>query len=220
FTLASVAALHSSSFVSSYSNSERQAGAHMLLRHNSHLDGTHYHTRTPTGLQPSYIAFNEVLTSPDKRMITQEEFVEAMLQDIFDAVCMQDCLDRGISLLIHCPGSHAMSTLLAECIIVDLYVTPHEFHEQAANLTKALNADLQLQKLDMNPKVHNLHSLVIHLLNDSSAKEITKNPDATMWWVHYGHNVVSHYQVIVKGWPDRIPFNNLSKAASGITALE
>ncbi|KAG1770858.1 hypothetical protein EV702DRAFT_1202186 [Suillus placidus] len=129
FTLASVAALHSSSFVSSYSNSERQAAARVLLRHDSHLDGTHYHTRTPAGLHPSYIAFNEALTSPDKRMITHEEFVEATLQDIFDAVCVQDHLDRGISLLIRCPGSHATSTLSAEHIAVDLYVTPRELHE-------------------------------------------------------------------------------------------
>ncbi|KAG1734232.1 uncharacterized protein EDB91DRAFT_1025911, partial [Suillus paluster] len=129
FTLASVTALHSSSFTPGYSNSERQAAAHALLRHNSHLDGTHYHTRNPAGLHPSYIAFNEALTSPDKRMITHEEFVEAALQDIFDAVCMQDRLDGGISLLICCPGSNATSTLSAERIAVDLYITPRELHE-------------------------------------------------------------------------------------------
>lgn len=88
FTIASVAALHSSSFAPGYSNSERQAAARALLRHDSHLDGTHYHTRTPAGLHPSYIAFNKALASPDKRMITHEEFVEAALQDIFDAVSL------------------------------------------------------------------------------------------------------------------------------------
>lgn len=79
FTLASVAALHSSVFVSSYSNSERQAAAHALLRHNLHFDGTHYHIRTSTGLHLSCIVFNEVLASPDKRILTHEEFVEATL---------------------------------------------------------------------------------------------------------------------------------------------
>ncbi|KAG1802712.1 uncharacterized protein HD556DRAFT_1196475, partial [Suillus plorans] len=129
FTLASVAALHCSSFAPGHSNSERQAAARALLRHDSHLDGAHYHTRTPAGLHPSYIAFNEALTSPDEKMITHEEFVEATLQDIFDAVCMQDRLDGGISLLIRCPGSHATSTLSAEHVAVDLYVTPRELHE-------------------------------------------------------------------------------------------
>jgi hypothetical protein len=41
-----------------------------------------------------------------------------------------------------------------------------------------------------------------------------------MQWAHYWRNVVSRYQVVVEGWPDEIPFDNLSKAASGITALE
>ncbi|KAG2336947.1 hypothetical protein BDR05DRAFT_952979 [Suillus weaverae] len=129
FTIASVAALYSSSFAPGHSNSERQAAARTLLRHDSYLDGTHYHTRTPAGLHPSYIAFNEALASPDKRMITHEEFVEAALQDIFDAVCMQDRLDGGISLLICCPGSNTTSTLSAERIAVDLYVTPRKLHE-------------------------------------------------------------------------------------------
>jgi hypothetical protein len=41
-----------------------------------------------------------------------------------------------------------------------------------------------------------------------------------MQWAHYWRNVVSRYQVVVERWPDEIPFDNLSKAASGITALE
>lgn len=42
---------------------------------------------------------------------------------------MQDRLDSGISLLICCPRSHAMSTLSPKCIAVDLYVRPRELHK-------------------------------------------------------------------------------------------
>ncbi|KAG2108125.1 hypothetical protein BD769DRAFT_1675383 [Suillus cothurnatus] len=49
---------------------------------------------------------------------------------------------------------------------------------------------------------------------------ITNNLKATIQWVHYWCNVISHYQVATKGWPDEIPFDNLSKASSGIPALE
>jgi len=41
-----------------------------------------------------------------------------------------------------------------------------------------------------------------------------------MQWVHYWRNIVSHYQVVIEGWPNEIPFDNLSKASSGIPALE
>lgn len=51
-------------------------------------------------------------------------------------------------------------------------------------------------------------------------EQITNNPKATMQWAHYWRNVVSRHQVVVEGWPDEIPFDNLSKVASGITALE
>ncbi|KAG1743591.1 uncharacterized protein EDB91DRAFT_1247093 [Suillus paluster] len=129
FMLASVAALYLDSFVPGFSNAERHAAAHALLRHESHQDGTHYHTETPGGLHPSFIKFNEVLTSQDQKMITHEEFVEAALEDVFDALCMQDRLDGGISLLIRCPGSQATDSLAAEHIAVDVYVTPRELHK-------------------------------------------------------------------------------------------
>ncbi|KAG1723942.1 hypothetical protein EDB19DRAFT_1834402 [Suillus lakei] len=81
----------------------------------------------------TYIKFNEVLTSQDERMITHEEFVEAALEDVFDAylsqLCMQDHLDGGISLLIRCPGSQARDSLTPERIAVNVYVTPRELHE-------------------------------------------------------------------------------------------
>ncbi|KAG2336946.1 hypothetical protein BDR05DRAFT_978648 [Suillus weaverae] len=62
----------------------------------------------------------------------------------------------------------------------------------------------------------NLRSDICHLINN----KLCNNPKATMQWAHYWCNVVSRYQVVVEGWPDEIPFDNLSKAASGITALE
>ncbi|OAX30777.1 hypothetical protein K503DRAFT_788246 [Rhizopogon vinicolor AM-OR11-026] len=110
------------------SNMERQAAARALLRHGAHVDGTHLLTRKTGGLHPSYIAFNSY-TSPDEKSITHEEFVEAALQDLFDAVAMQDRLDGGISLLIHCPGFVAIEALSPERMAIDLYITPRELHE-------------------------------------------------------------------------------------------
>ncbi|KAG2126850.1 uncharacterized protein EDB93DRAFT_1109555, partial [Suillus bovinus] len=127
FTLASVAALYSNSFTPGFSNAEHHAAAHALLRHQSHQDSTHYHTKTPSGLHPSFIKFNKILTFQDQKMITHEEFVEAALENIFDALCMQDQLDGGISLLIRCPGSQATDSLTAEHIAVNVYVTPVNF---------------------------------------------------------------------------------------------
>lgn len=86
FNLASIAALHSSKFAEGFSNNERQAAARALLRHDVHIDGTHYQTRTPKGLHPSYIAFNPPVEQMDKRTLTQDDLLEAGLQDIFDAV--------------------------------------------------------------------------------------------------------------------------------------
>jgi hypothetical protein len=97
FTLASIAALyHSDLFALGFSNTERQAAARALLRHDSHQDGAHYHTKTSGGLHPSYITFNDIPTSPNQRMITHEEFVEGALRDLFDAVSFFD-LVRTIS---------------------------------------------------------------------------------------------------------------------------
>lgn len=91
FTLAGTAALYSNrNFALGFGNTDRQAAARALLRSQSHLDGTHYQTRTPSGLHPAYIAFNDTLTSTEKRSITHEEFVEAALEDVFDAVRVLD----------------------------------------------------------------------------------------------------------------------------------
>ncbi|KAG2155232.1 uncharacterized protein EDB93DRAFT_1101805 [Suillus bovinus] len=81
FSLASIAALDSNTFAQEFTKTERQAAARALLRHDAHLDGTHFHTRKPTGLHPSYIAFNSYTTLDEKSMM-HEEFVEAALQDL------------------------------------------------------------------------------------------------------------------------------------------
>jgi len=148
FSMQQVAALHLSTFACGFSNSERQAAARALLRHDTHADGTHYQTRRSGGLHPSYIGFN-VLPVTEERTITPSEFTEASMKDIFDSVCvlltfrliltfrqltMQDRLDGGISLMVHCPGFKAGRSLSPEQGAVDLYITPRELHENSARI--------------------------------------------------------------------------------------
>ncbi|KAG2100407.1 uncharacterized protein F5147DRAFT_533484, partial [Suillus discolor] len=130
FTPAGLAALYSNSnFALGFSNGERQAAARALLRNESHLDGTHYHTKTLGGLHPAYIAFNKIPSSTERQSLSQEEFVEMALEDVFDALATQDRLDGGLSLLICCPGSHFTETTTPDRIAVDLYITPQELRE-------------------------------------------------------------------------------------------
>ncbi|KAG2143101.1 hypothetical protein DEU56DRAFT_870617 [Suillus clintonianus] len=51
-------------------------------------------------------------------------------------------------------------------------------------------------------------------------QEATGDPSAKMQWTHYFRNVVQRYQVIVEGWPENIPFANLSQASSALADLE
>lgn len=85
FSIQNIGALYYSHFAEGFSNSERQAAARALLRHDTHLDGTHYQTRRPNGLHPSYAMFNSFVKTKE-RSISCDEFVEASLQDLFDAV--------------------------------------------------------------------------------------------------------------------------------------
>ncbi|KAG2086294.1 hypothetical protein BD769DRAFT_1338755, partial [Suillus cothurnatus] len=133
FSIAGLAAIYPHSIVEGFSNTECQAAVHALLRHNVHIDSTHFHMRKHGGLHPSHIAFNSY-TSVDEKSITHEELVEVALQDIFDAIVMQDRLDGGISLLICCPGSEATTALSPEHISLDLYITPHELHKTLEHL--------------------------------------------------------------------------------------
>lgn len=38
-------------------------------------------------------------------------------------------------------------------------------------------------------------------------------PGAKMEWIHYFHNVIERYSIIIKGWPPEIGFVNLSLAS-------
>ncbi|KIK32734.1 hypothetical protein CY34DRAFT_27164 [Suillus luteus UH-Slu-Lm8-n1] len=51
-------------------------------------------------------------------------------------------------------------------------------------------------------------------------RTITGNPRANMQWTHYFRNIVQRYQVMIVGWPDNIPFGNLSKVSSSLSELE
>ena len=41
-----------------------------------------------------------------------------------------------------------------------------------------------------------------------------------MEWKHYWQNVVKRYQVIIEGWPDNIPFQNLSDISNSLSDVE
>ncbi|KAG1817567.1 uncharacterized protein BJ212DRAFT_1480138 [Suillus subaureus] len=63
----------------------------------------------------------------ERQSLTHEDFVEAGLEDVFDALATQDYLDGGLSLLIRCPRSHITETITPDCIAVDLYAFCEEF---------------------------------------------------------------------------------------------
>lgn len=51
-------------------------------------------------------------------------------------------------------------------------------------------------------------------------EEITQDPKARMHWAHYWRNVVQCYLVVIEGWPENIPFVNLSTVSSALPDLE
>ncbi|KIK22965.1 hypothetical protein PISMIDRAFT_101420, partial [Pisolithus microcarpus 441] len=53
-----------------------------------------------------------------------------------------------------------------------------------------------------------------------SSEEITGEPSAKMQWAHYFRNIIAHYLVAIEGWPDHIPFANLSTVSSALPDLE
>ncbi|KAG2158563.1 uncharacterized protein EDB93DRAFT_1076570 [Suillus bovinus] len=222
FSLSSLAALHSSSFTQGFSNGEQQAAAHMLLKHEAHVDGTHYHTRKPGGLHPSHIAFNSYMSS-NKQSITQEDFLNAALQDLFDAITMQDCLDGGISILMRCAGSEASEMLSPEHFTVDLYITPWEYRETPEWIWGDLSAlHTKFHYSTGAAKNHQKHCsdvrAVIHHKIQKGLVAITKDENMKMHWANYFRNNIQHYQVVIEGWPANIPFVNLSQALSAVTS--
>ncbi|KAG1845223.1 hypothetical protein C8R48DRAFT_585607, partial [Suillus tomentosus] len=135
FTMSGLAALCTPTFAPGFSNNERQAAARALLRHDAHIDGTHYQTRTTGGLHPSYIGFNRSIDGNEmERTLTHSELVDAALQDVFDAITLQDRLDGGISLIIRCAGGEATLNISPEQIPIDIYITPRELQETAQRI--------------------------------------------------------------------------------------
>ncbi|KAJ8584815.1 hypothetical protein M405DRAFT_844923 [Rhizopogon salebrosus TDB-379] len=126
--MSSLAALCASTFAPGLTNNEHQAAAWAVLRHEAHIDGTHYQARTRGGLHPSYIGFNQLMNDDDELegSLAHKELVKVALQDVFDAITIQDRLDGGISLLIQCAGSEAVPTTSPEEALLDLYITPCE----------------------------------------------------------------------------------------------
>ncbi|KAN0087912.1 hypothetical protein V8E55_006533 [Tylopilus felleus] len=51
-------------------------------------------------------------------------------------------------------------------------------------------------------------------------REITGDPKAQMHWSQYFHNVIVWYHVEIRGWPESIPFGNLSSTCGSIVQLE
>jgi hypothetical protein len=49
---------------------------------------------------------------------------------------------------------------------------------------------------------------------------ITGDNTARMEWKHYWRNVVQRHRVMIEGWPENIPFRNLSDGCSSLTDLE
>ncbi|KAG1899556.1 uncharacterized protein F5891DRAFT_1189705 [Suillus fuscotomentosus] len=129
FSMSSIAALYTSQFAEGFSNNERQASIRASLRHDAHIDGAHYWMKTAGGLHPSYISFNPAVEQTEQRVLTQDDLLEAALQDVFDAITMQDRLDGGISLLIRCGGIEAGPNISPEQVPIDLYITPRELQE-------------------------------------------------------------------------------------------
>ncbi|KAG1739230.1 hypothetical protein EDD22DRAFT_752256, partial [Suillus occidentalis] len=129
FSMSALAALYTSRLAEGFSNNERQASIRASLRHDAHVDGTHYQMKTAGGLHPSYIAFNHAVEQTDQKVLTQDDLLEAALQDVFDAITMQDRLNGGISLLIRCAGIDAGPNITPEQVPIDLYITPRELQE-------------------------------------------------------------------------------------------
>ncbi|KAG1867720.1 hypothetical protein F4604DRAFT_1584954 [Suillus subluteus] len=60
----------------------------------------------------------------------------------------------------------------------------------------------------------------IHNIVNTELQHIIGDPDAKMQWTHYFCNVVQRYKVAIEGWPDNIPFANLSQVSSARSGLK
>ncbi|KAG9310641.1 hypothetical protein JVU11DRAFT_9216 [Chiua virens] len=124
FSLGKLTSVLDSGLATGYSDNQQLALACTLLRLNTHLDGQYYQTHTQAGLHPWYVGLHPV-TTPTVQ--SKNELLRAAHGDLFDAITTQDCLDGGLSILIHCPGTQATQMLSFDRISLDVYVTPREF---------------------------------------------------------------------------------------------
>ncbi|KAG0706449.1 hypothetical protein DFH29DRAFT_798317 [Suillus ampliporus] len=74
----------------------------------------------------------------------------------------------------------------------------------------------------INEKLHESCTTLqpFYCLTCAMSENITGDPDAKMQWAHYWRNIVQRYLVLCTGWPDEIPFENLSKVSSSLADLE
>jgi hypothetical protein len=63
-------------------------------------------------------------------------------------------------------------------------------------------------------------SILLCYLIHTAIGEITGDENAQMEWKHYWRNVVRRHQVVIEGWPDAIPFRNLSETSNSLANLE
>ncbi|KAI5985007.1 hypothetical protein EDD15DRAFT_2133168, partial [Pisolithus albus] len=137
FIVPAIASLYSSPFAQGFSISQCQAAIRALCRFGAHIDGMHYRTKSPSGLHLAYVAFNSA-NKPESKAIGLSGLVEASLDDIFDVITMQDCLDGGLSVLFRCPGTELPTS--NQQLTVNVYITPHEVagNEQVSGDTAML----------------------------------------------------------------------------------
>ncbi|KAI6002901.1 hypothetical protein EDD15DRAFT_2157242 [Pisolithus albus] len=68
-------------------------------------------------------------------------------------------------------------------------------------------------------RVSNVRAAIRNIIN-SQLRDVTGDPKAKMQWVQYFRNVVARYHVIIDGWPESVPFANLSSLSSSLPRLE
>ncbi|KAG1843422.1 hypothetical protein C8R48DRAFT_618900, partial [Suillus tomentosus] len=68
-------------------------------------------------------------------------------------------------------------------------------------------------------RVSDIRSSIRDIIN-RTLREVTGDSDAKMQWAYYFRNVIQRYQVVIDGWPESVPFANLSKVSSALPELE
>ncbi|KAG6372660.1 hypothetical protein JVT61DRAFT_7412 [Boletus reticuloceps] len=126
YNIAEMTTLFHSVLVKGYNSDQHLAVIRALLRHGTHEDGAHYHAQTSRGLHPAFVLFNSTPPENSQCALNRQGLVEGSFANVLDAITMQDCLDGGISILVHCPGMDSTQISSAEQITVDLYITPRE----------------------------------------------------------------------------------------------